>query len=104
MNISLFIYSAVLFFVLSPGVLLRLPSKGNKYIVAAVHSLVFAIALFFVLYFSRRLFGKEGFTEGELCGTAIKEGDVSEDGTMVCIKRKWQKNEQKNDQKNEQKK
>lgn len=99
MNISLLIYSAVLFFVLSPGVLLRLPSKGNKYIVAAVHSVVFAIALYLTQYFSRRVFGKEGFTEGELCGTATKEGEVSEDGMMVCKDRKWTKNETKNEKK-----
>ena len=38
---SLFV--AVLFFVLTPGVLVSLPSKGSVYTKAAVHALVFAI-------------------------------------------------------------
>ena len=37
----MFIYSAVLFFVLTPGVLLSLPPKGKKMTVAAVHAFVF---------------------------------------------------------------
>jgi hypothetical protein len=38
---SLFI--AALFFVLTPGILLRLPSGGTKVTVAATHALVFAL-------------------------------------------------------------
>ncbi len=38
---SLFV--AVLFFVLTPGVLLRLPPGGSKLMVAAVHAVVFAV-------------------------------------------------------------
>jgi hypothetical protein len=36
------LYAAALFFVLTPGVLLRLPPNGGKFAVAAVHALVFA--------------------------------------------------------------
>lgn len=42
MYLHIFIFSVLLFFVLTPGVLLRLPPNGSKYLVAAVHALVFA--------------------------------------------------------------
>ena len=47
MNLVVAVYSAILFFVLSPGVLLRLPSNGSKNTVALVHALVFAVILYF---------------------------------------------------------
>ena len=47
MNWAVVIYSAILFFVLSPGVLLRLPSNGSKFVVAGVHAVVFAVLLHF---------------------------------------------------------
>ena len=43
MSIAMFIYAFLLFFVLTPGVLLSLPPKGSKMVVAGVHALVFAI-------------------------------------------------------------
>jgi hypothetical protein len=51
MNLAVAIYSAILFFILSPGVLLRLPSNGSKNTVAAVHALVFAVVLYFTAGF-----------------------------------------------------
>jgi hypothetical protein len=63
MNWFIALYLAILFFVLSPGVLLRLPKNGSKFTVAGVHALVFGVvALFtckFVWNLSRR-FGVEG--------------------------------------------
>jgi len=43
MNVVMFVYVAVLFFVLTPGVLLSLPPKSGKFVVAATHAVVFAI-------------------------------------------------------------
>ena len=43
MNVFVLFYVFVLFFVLTPGILLSLPPKGSKYVVAAVHALVFVI-------------------------------------------------------------
>lgn len=43
----MFVYAFVLFFVLTPGILLSLPPRGSKMMVAATHALVFA--LIFVL-------------------------------------------------------
>ena len=55
MNLVVAIYSAILFFVLSPGVLLRLPSNGSKFMVAGVHALVFALVLYFTAGFVWRM-------------------------------------------------
>ena len=39
----MFVYTALLFIVLSPGVLLSLPPGGSKMTVVVVHSIVFAL-------------------------------------------------------------
>ncbi len=43
MNIVLFVYLAVLAFVLTPGVLLRLPPGGSPTTVALTHALVLSL-------------------------------------------------------------
>jgi len=55
MNLAVAIYSAILFFLLSPGVLLRLPAGGSKITVAGVHAVVFAGILYFTAGFVWRL-------------------------------------------------
>jgi hypothetical protein len=59
------LYVAVLFFILTPANLVRLPPKAGKFTVAAFHAVVFALVLHFtgkiVWNFSRSL---EGFQEG----------------------------------------
>ena len=47
MNFFVTLYVAVLFIVLTPGVLLTLPKGGSKLTVAAVHALVFAVIYHF---------------------------------------------------------
>jgi len=47
MNVAVALYLAILFFILTPSVLLRLPPNGGKYTVAAVHALVFALIVYF---------------------------------------------------------
>ena len=42
MNWVITLYIALLFFVLTPGVLVSLPPKRGKFVVAAVHALIFA--------------------------------------------------------------
>ena len=51
MHWLLTLYVALLFFVLTPGVLLRLPPNGGKLTVAAVHAVVFAAVLHFTYKF-----------------------------------------------------
>jgi hypothetical protein len=66
MNWLTTLYVAILFFVLTPGVLVRLPPKGGKFMVAAVHAVVFAL----IFHFSQKLIWRmgEGFKEGATCG------------------------------------
>jgi hypothetical protein len=58
------LYIALLFFILTPAILVRLPPKGNKYIVAGFHSLVFALVLHFTCKtawsFTRSIEGLDG--------------------------------------------
>jgi len=58
----LILVSTVLFFVLTPGVLLRLPTKGSLLLSAGVHAVVFAILLWAILKFVFKR--SEGFSEG----------------------------------------
>lgn len=45
MNIKFSVFIVLLFVLLTPGILLTLPPKGGKYIVALVHGIVFAVVL-----------------------------------------------------------
>ena len=56
MNHLFCLFVIVLFVVLTPNVLLRLPPKGGKWTVAIVHGLVFAFILHFsyMYYFKNR--------------------------------------------------
>jgi hypothetical protein len=57
---SLFV--AALFFVLTPGVLLRLPPGGSKLTVAATHAVVFALVFHLTNKTAwKMLYGYEGF-------------------------------------------
>ena len=56
------VFVAVLFFVLTPGVLLRLPPGGSKLAVAATHAIVFAAVLAFLYKPVLRVLYNEGFT------------------------------------------
>lgn len=51
MNIVMVLYVAILFFALTPGVVLTLPDdpNSNKFVVAGVHAAVFA-TVFFLTY------------------------------------------------------
>jgi len=44
------ILPALLFFILSPGILTRIPKNGSKYLVTIVHSIIFSILLNFLLH------------------------------------------------------
>ena len=47
MNVYASLYLALLFFVLTPGILLSIPPGGSKMVVALTHALVFAIVYHF---------------------------------------------------------
>lgn len=67
MSLLVSLYTAILFFVLVPGVLLSIPRKGSKLVVAAVHALVFGL----VYHFTHKLVWRlgvslEGFSAPEI--------------------------------------
>ena len=41
----MFIFTTFLFFVLTPGIVVTIPPKSNKYVVAIVHGVIFALIL-----------------------------------------------------------
>jgi hypothetical protein len=43
LNLAMLVYVAVLFYVLTPGILVTLPSRSSKMVVAATHAVVFAV-------------------------------------------------------------
>jgi len=47
MNVYSSLYLALLFFVLTPGILLSIPPGGSKIVVALTHAVVFAIVYHF---------------------------------------------------------
>jgi len=60
MNVVVAIFLALLFLVLTPGVVLRLPPNGSKLTVAFVHAIVFGI----IVYFTEHLVWKWSTTLG----------------------------------------
>jgi len=66
MSLLVILFSAVLFFVLTPGIVLRLPKNGDKFTVAGVHAVVFALIFGLTHKFVWRLGSKlrlEGFED-----------------------------------------
>ena len=47
MNLFVALYSALLFFVLTPGIFVSLPKGKSKMVVAATHALIFAVVYHF---------------------------------------------------------
>lgn len=72
-NTATFLYAIVLFVLLTPGILLRLPPKGSPLVVAIVHGVVFAIVMYFThraVYRMSVSYGVDGFTA---CSEADKK-------------------------------
>lgn len=71
----MFVYAFVLFFVLTPGILLSLPPRGSKMMVAATHALVFSLIFVFTHKMLMKFSAMEGFKEG-----ATKKKKAGKDG------------------------
>ena len=80
MNWLIILYTVLLFVVLTPAILVRLPPNRNKWTVAFVHGLIFAIVYHFTHDFVMRL--SSGLVEGlEACtGTPVVKGSVCTSG------------------------
>ena len=72
-NLCIFLLSVLLFFVLTPGILLTIPPKSSKNVVAIVHALVFVI----VWHFMSKIVWKEteGFYQNPV--TTYKKGQLN---------------------------
>ena len=66
MNVVSFLYAFLLFFILTPGILVVLPKKGKKMMVAGVHALIFAVVFTLTHHWIMKNthFMFEGFKEG----------------------------------------
>ena len=65
-NLCMSLFVAALFYVLTPGILVSLPPKGSKMVVALTHAVVFAVVFALVHKMvmkacSNMRFGMEGF-------------------------------------------
>jgi hypothetical protein len=86
MSVLVSLYAAVLFFLLTPAILLRLPKNGSKFTVAAVHALVFAL----IFHFTHKLvwrFGvrMEGLTDASSVVTDKKTEKVAKETTEPSL-------------------
>jgi hypothetical protein len=79
MNISNLVFLGILFFLLTPNILLRLPQNGSKYVVAGVHAVVFGILYYVIcLLLKRTNILRDGFTDDQCI-----EGDEDDDGPYM---------------------
>ena len=71
MSLLVSLYAALLFFLLTPAILVSLPPKGGKFTVAAVHALVFAL----IFHFTHKLVWRFGVSlEGMANGASDATG------------------------------
>jgi len=94
MSLLISLYTAILFFILVPGVLLRLPPKGGKFTVAAVHALVFGL----IYHFTHKLVWRagvslEGFEALEVSAPGQKEGMKHDDKKKEGMKKEGMKHD-----------
>ena len=80
MHVMMTLFTAALFFVLTPGILLTLPRHGTKYAVALTHGLAFAL----VYHFTHKAFYMYVYGEGfdgnpmyKPCGASTSPSGVS---------------------------
>jgi hypothetical protein len=79
MSILVILYSAILFFILSPGVFLRIPKNGDKFTVAGVHAAVFALVFGLTYKFVWKL-GARLRLEGFDINQVIKDSQAKSQG------------------------
>ena len=62
MNIIMFVYTIILFILLTPSILFKLPKKGNKWTIAFIHGVIFAIIYHFTYKMFHKCENKENFS------------------------------------------
>ena len=71
----MFVFTALLFFILTPGIVLSLPPKGSKMMVAGVHAVVFAL----VWTFTHKLVWDWGVSSGWIMKDGFRQGFTDEE-------------------------
>jgi hypothetical protein len=56
MDMMMLLYSAILFFVLTPGILVTIPPGGKPFMVAGVHAVVFGLIMSFAHPFLMKMY------------------------------------------------
>ena len=83
-SIIFFLYAFLLFFVLSPGVLVYLPSKSNIMITACIHGIIFAIIWSLIMQYTtlhsikegnKRCITKDHYKSGSNCNDFCEGSD-----------------------------
>ena len=77
-----FVYVAVLFFVLTPGILVSLPPKSSKWVVALVHAIVYTVILMFTYHPVAKLV--EGAKVGGTCRRCCDMADYPDEDCPKC--------------------
>jgi hypothetical protein len=77
--------TALLFVVLTPGILVTIPAKGSKIIVALTHGIIFALVYYLLhkslLHVTKKF---EGFQSQYVFPPAIANGQMCEAQTCMC--------------------
>jgi len=76
MKIITALFAGLLFFLLSPNILLRLPKNGNKFTVAGVHAVVFTFVLYFFNSFFHGLV--RGIMNSKKEGLSFKDAECND--------------------------
>ena len=88
MNFVCFIFIVFLFVVLTPSNFVRLPQKGNKWVVSLVHGIIFAIILRFTYHYFMNLGNNiEGYKNNctKVCGDAKQSRECNQVGNKKCV-------------------
>ena len=84
-NILMTAFTALLFVVLTPGILVTLPPKGSKFIVAISHGIIFALLYHVTRKAVKRLiYKRERFQNQYVLPPVIKNGDICTTQTCMC--------------------
>jgi hypothetical protein len=84
-NLLMTAFTALLFVVLTPGILVTIPPKGSKFVVALTHGVIFALLYHLTHKAVHHLTKKmEGFQDQYVLPPAIKNGDICKTQTCMC--------------------
>lgn len=101
MKIITSLFAGLLFFILTPNILLRLPKNGTKYTVAAVHAAVFTLAIYLLNLLLESLLHSLNVKEGvdevyyttDKCDIEDPSGEFMKDNDDKCVPKPIEKKE-----------